>query len=304
MAVELYILGSGSATPTLGRNPSAQLLRLINTDVLIDCGEGTQTQLLRFHLKTSKIRHIFISHLHGDHYLGLPGLLSSMHLMGRKEPVTIFGPPALKEILDFQFQVSETVLKFPLVFVPTQDQSPQKLAEIGGFSVESFPLNHRIPCTGFLFKEIPRRGHLITEVLKRYEVPVALYKEIKAGADYCTPDGNRIPNSVLVKPGPSPISYAYCSDTAPRADIQEFIQGVTWLYHEATFLHELEARAIETFHTTAKQAGEIARNAGVKKLLLGHFSSRYREVNSLRKEAENHFQPVVTVEDGMKFELV
>ena len=301
MSIELHILGSGSATPIPGRNPTAQLLKLDQTDVLIDCGEATQIQMIRFKQKPSKIKVILISHLHGDHYLGLPGLLSSMHLMGRREAIHIYGPPPLQEILEFQFRVSETVLKFPLHFHPTQDQELAHLTEIGGFDVFSFPLNHRIPTTGFLFKEKPRRGHLITDLLKQYQVPVEKYKEIKAGADFITQEGNLIPNQVLVKAATPSISYAYCSDTAPTKSTLEVIRGVDWLYHEATFLHELIGRATETFHTTALQAGEIARDAEAKNLIIGHFSSRYRDVRPLKAEASRAFDQVIAAEDGMKF---
>ena len=303
MSIELHILGSGSATPIPGRNPTAQLLKLDQSEVLIDCGEGTQIQMLRFRHKASRIKVILISHLHGDHYLGLPGLLSSMHLMGRKEPVHLFGPPQLKEILDFQFKVSETVLKFPLHFHPTQDVEVAHLTEFCGFDIYSFPLNHRIPTTGFLFKEKPRRGHLITEMLRQYKIPVEMYKEIKAGADFITTDGNLIPNHLLVKPSTPSISYAYCSDTAPTLSTLNVIKGVDWLYHEATFLHELIDRATETFHTTAKQAGEIAQSAGVKNLIIGHFSSRYRDLKPLQNEAALAFDQVIAAEDGMKFTL-
>jgi ribonuclease Z len=301
MSIELHILGSGSATPIPGRNPTAQLLKLDQLDVLIDCGEGTQIQMIRFKQKPSRIKIILISHLHGDHYLGLPGLLSSMHLMGRREAIHIYGPPPLQEILEFQFKVSETVLRFPLHFHPTQDKEFAHLTEILGFDIFSFPLSHRIPTTGFLVKEKPRRGHLITDLLKQYEVPIEKYKDIKAGADFVTLDGNIIPNQVLVKASTPSISYAYCSDTAPTKEILNTIRNVDWLYHEATFLHELLDRATETFHSTAKQAGEIARDAVVKNLIIGHFSSRYRDVRPLKLEAEMAFKNVTAAEDGMKF---
>lgn len=303
MPAELHILGCGSATPTPGRNPTSQFLRLNQTDILIDCGEGTQIQMLRFRIKPMKIRHIFISHLHGDHYLGLPGLISSMHLMGRKEGLTVYGPPELKEILDFQFKVSETHLNFPLYFVETNPNGKNLLTESGGFKIYSFPLRHRIPCTGFLLVENPPRRKLRPEMMKAYQVPVDAFKSIKMGEDFIRDDGTRIANAVLTHPGASPITYAYCSDTSPDEGVLEHIRGADYLYHEATFLHELLERARETYHTTALQAGEIALKAGVKQLFIGHYSSRYRDIKPLVDEAVLQFQNTQAVEDGMIIQL-
>lgn len=304
MPAELHILGCGSATPTPGRNPTAQFIRLNQTDILIDCGEGTQIQMLRFRIKPMKIRHVFISHLHGDHYLGLPGLISSMHLMGRKESLTVYGPPELEEILNFQFRVSETRLNFPLHFVQTQTDGKQFLVETGGFKIYSFPLKHRIPCTGFLLQENTPRRKLRPEMMKAYQVPVDAFRPIKDGADYTQADGTVIPNARLTFPGLRPVSYAYCSDTAPDEEVLEVIRGADYLYHEATFLHELLERAQETYHTTAQQAGEIAREAGVGKLFIGHYSSRYRDIKPLQEEASVQFQNTLAVEDGMVIHLL
>jgi ribonuclease Z len=304
MPAELFILGSGSATPTLSRNPSAQLLRLNQTDVLIDCGEGAQLQMLRFRLKPSRIRAIFISHMHGDHYLGLPGLISSMHLMGRKERLTVYGPPELWPILDEQFRVSETQLRFPLHFVAIEGDGLQCLTDIGGFQVFSFPLNHRIPCHGFLFRELPHRRHLLMDRVQQAQVPVQFYKALKDGEDYVSSQGERIANTWLTKASSAPVSYAYCSDTAPFEGLRAIVQDVDYLYHEATFLHELEGRARETFHTTAREAGALARQAGVRQhLYIGHFSSRYREIDALQAEAFAEFAKTTAVHDGDHFIL-
>lgn len=250
-----------------------------------------------------KIKHIFISHLHGDHYLGLPGLISSMHLMGRKEGLTVYGPPELKEILDFQFKVSETHLNFPLYFVETNPNGKNLLTDSGGFKIYSFPLRHRIPCTGFLLVENPSRRKLRPEMMKAYKVPVDAFRAIKMGEDFVSADGTTISNAVLTLPGTMPITYAYCSDTTPDLDVLEYIRGADYLYHEATFLHELLERAQETYHTTALQAGEIARKAEVKQLLIGHYSSRYRDIKPLVDEAVLQFQHTLAVEDGMVIQL-
>jgi ribonuclease Z len=297
---ELFILGCGSATPTVYRNPSAQLLRLESTDVLIDCGEGTQMQLLKYKLKSSRIHSIFISHLHGDHYLGLPGLLSSMHLLGRKQALHLYGPKELFEVLDLQFRVSETDLRFELVQHPIECFEKQKIAELEGFNIYTFPLNHRIPCFGFQFVEQPKHGSLKMEMVANYRIPVSELKAIKAGGDYRTPDGTLIPNSLLLKPAPLPVSYAYCSDTAYDISVVEAVRHSTWLYHEATFLHALKDRAVETFHSTAVEAAQVAKEAAVQELIIGHFSSRYRETEDLEAEARSVFKPSRAAFDGLQ----
>jgi ribonuclease Z len=300
---ELFILGCGSATPTTFRNPSAQLLRFESTEVLIDCGEGTQIQLLKHKLKSSRIHSIFISHLHGDHYLGLQGLLSSMHLLGRKQALHLYGPSALFKLLDLQFELSETDLRYSLVYHAIDCASKQHIAELEGFDVYTFPLNHRIPCFGFQFVEKPKTGSLRMDMVAQYRIPVSEFKNIKAGADFITANQSLIPNSLLLKPAPASVSYAYCSDTAYDEAVIKAIHGTTWLYHEATFLHELKERAVETFHSTTIEAAQVAQNAEIKELIIGHFSSRYRETELLEMEAKSVFPNTRAAFDGMQVVL-
>lgn len=303
MPIELTILGSGSATPTLSRNPSGQLLRIHDQDLLIDCGEGTQMQLLRFQHRINRIKAVFISHLHGDHYLGLPGLISSMHLTGRVSPLTVYGPAVLEQIMRLQFSVSQTVLRFPLEFIPTHPEKPAPVADFAGFTVSSFPLHHRIPCTGFLFREKPHLHNLREDALKAYAIPYHELKAIKQGADYITPEGLVIPNRQLTHEPKPPVSYAYCSDTSPDPQVTAAIQGVDWLYHEATFSDELVSRARDTFHSTAREAGQTAKDAGARHLLIGHFSSRYKDLQPLIDEARGIFPGTEAVYDGMTVRL-
>jgi ribonuclease Z len=300
----LHILGCGSATPTPYRNPTAQVLQFEQFSVLIDCGEGTQMQMLKYKVKSSRIHSIFISHLHGDHYLGLPGLISSMHLLGRKHALHIYAPKALFELLEMQFQMSETHLQFPLHLHTVECVVKEKIAEIDGFEVFTFPLSHGIPCFGFQFIQKPKTGSLNMEMIERYNIPVSEFKKIKSGADYSTPAGTVIPNSILVKPNAAALSYAYCSDTAPCETVIEAVTGSTWLYHEATFLHELKQRAVETFHSTALEAATAAKKAGVKNLIIGHFSSRYRETTLLEAEANTIFPQTIAAQDGLQVTLV
>jgi ribonuclease Z len=300
---ELFILGCGSATPTSYRNPSAQLLRFESADVLIDCGEGTQMQLLKHKLKSSRIHSIFISHLHGDHYLGLQGLLSSMHLLGRKQSLHLYGPSDLLKILDLQFELSETDLRYSLVFHAIDCETKHQIAELEGFDVFAFPLNHRIPCFGYQFVEKPKAGSLRMDMVAKYRIPVEEFKRIKEGGDFITADNSIIPNSLLLKAGPAPVSYAYCSDTAYNEAVVEAVRGSTWLYHEATFLHDLKARAIETFHSTSLEAAQVAQKAGVQELIIGHFSSRYRDTELLELEARSVFPNARAAFDGMQVVL-
>lgn len=300
---ELFILGCGSATPTAYRNPSAQLLRFETADVLIDCGEGTQVQLLKNKHKSSRIHSIFISHLHGDHYLGLQGLLSSMHLLGRKQALHLYAPSALFKLIDLQFELSETDLRYTLIYHAIDCESKQHIAELEGFDVYTFPLNHRIPCFGFQFVEKPKSGSLRMDMVAQYRIPVSEFKNIKAGADFITANQSLIPNSLLLKPAPASVSYAYCSDTAYDEAVIKAIHGTTWLYHEATFLHELKERAVETFHSTTIEAAQVAQNAEIKELIIGHFSSRYRETELLEMEAKSVFPNTRAAFDGMQVVL-
>lgn len=263
---ELTILGCSSATPTSTRNPSAQLLNIAERFFLIDCGEATQIQLRKYRIKFQKINHIFISHLHGDHYLGLMGLLSSMHLLGRTNELHLYCPPELQEIIEIQLKHSQTWLKYKVVYHPHRYITNDLIFEDNKVEVRTVVLNHRIPCCGFLFKEKP----LLSNISKNtYE----------------------------------PRSYAYCSDTCYDERILEAIQGVNLLYHEATFMNEMLDRAKETYHSTTIQAATIAQKAQVKQLMIGHYSARYKELGPLLEEAKSVFKDTLLAEEGLSISV-
>jgi ribonuclease Z len=303
MKFEVTILGSSSSTPIFNRNPSAQLLNVNEKFILIDCGEATQNQLLHFGLKASRIDHIFISHLHGDHYLGLVGLLSSLHLNGRTKPMDIFGPPELKEIIDIQFKHSQTFLRYPLNFNVTNPNLSQKIFENHDLIVESFPLDHRIPCTGFRFSEKQRLRKIIKEKVDQLEIPTDMIPLIKKGQNFTDRKGKLHLSADLTTDAAQPKVYAYCSDTICSWKYINNIKNADTLYHEATFMHDMLPRAEETFHTTALQAAEIAIKSNAKKLLIGHFSARYRELEPLLEEARSLFPSTLLAIEGMTFEI-
>ncbi|WP_316808753.1 ribonuclease Z [Pedobacter agri] len=301
MKFEVTILGSSSATPVFNRNPSAQLLNCNEKFYLIDCGEGTQQQLTKYNLKAARIDYIFISHLHGDHYFGLIGLLSSLHLNGRVKPMQIFGPKPLLEILEIQFKYSDTTLRYPLEFFPTEADESRQIFENQDLIVKTVILNHRIPTTGFIFQQKPRQRKLIKE--KTDDIPMAYYTALKKGIDVELPTGEILKSEDYTTPADLPRSYAYCSDTMFDERYFETIKGCDTLYHEATFMHDLIDRAHETHHTTALQAGEIAKINGVKKLLIGHFSSRYKTLQMLLEEAQSVFDNTDLAVEGRTFQL-
>ena len=281
---ELIILGCSSATPTSSRNPSAQLLNIAERFFLIDCGEATQIQLRRYKLKFQRINHIFISHLHGDHYLGLPGLLSSMHLLGRTNDLHLYCPPELEEIIQMQFKHSQTFLKFKIIYHAHNYINNDLIFEDTKVEVRTILLNHRIPTCGFIFREKPLLANISKDILQKYQIPVEQILAIKKGADYMSPQGSLIANDLLVTRRYKPRSYAFCSDTCYDESIIEYIKGVNLLYHEATFMNDMIARAKETYHTTALQAGTIAQKAEVFQLMIGHYSARYKDLQPLLTE--------------------
>lgn len=300
---DLLILGSSSASPTSERNPSAQLLNIAERFFLIDCAEGTQVQLRKYKAKFQSIDHIFISHLHGDHFFGLPGLLSSMHLLGRKQDITIYCPKELKGIIDLINKVSETTFNYTVHWKFTDDKGLNLLFEDSKVEVYSFPLKHRIYCTGFLFKEKPLPRKIDKFKLDQLEVSTSEILKLRKGMDVLNDNGVLIKNEEVTLDPAKARSYAYCSDTIYNPAICDFIKGVDLLYHESTFLEEHAARAKKTYHTTAKQAAEIAKNANVKKLLMGHFSVRYGHLESFVNEASVIFNNCELAIDGKKIEI-
>jgi ribonuclease Z len=301
MKFEVTILGSSSATPVFNRNPSAQLLNCNEKYYLIDCGEGTQQQLTKYNLKAARIDYIFISHLHGDHYFGLIGLLSSLHLNGRIKPMQIFGPKPLLEILEIQFKYSDTVLRYPIEFFPIEADESRQIFENSDLTVKTIVLNHRIPTTGFIFQQKKRQRKLIKD--KTDEVPMAYYTALKKGIDVELPNGDILRSEDYTIEADAPRCYAYCSDTLFDESYFATIKNCDTLYHEATFMHDLLDRAKETHHTTALQAAEVAKINGVKKLLIGHFSSRYKTLQMLLEEAQSVFENTELAVEGRTFHL-
>lgn len=304
MKFELTILGSSSATPIYNRNPSAQLLNINEKHYLIDCGEGTQQQLMRYGFRFQKIDHIFISHLHGDHYLGLIGLLSSMHLNGRTKALKLFGPPELKEILDLNFKHSLTTLRYPLEFNATQALSSEIIFQNSDVRVETLILNHRIACTGFKFTLKQRLPRIRPDKVEELQIPTEYRELIKKGFPFTDQSGKVHPSSELTTPPDEPRSYAYCSDTLCDWTYLEQLKGLNLLYHEATFMQDMLERAKETFHTTTLEAGEIAQKAGVKQLVIGHFSARYKELQPLLDEARSLFPDTELAIEGKTFPIL
>ncbi len=293
---EVHILGCGSALPTTRHNATSQIVRICNKQFMIDCGEGTQLQMRRSHIHFSFVSHIFISHLHGDHCFGLIGLISTFGLLGRTAPLHIYADPLLQRLMQPQLNFFCNGLKYPLHFHNIDATKQAVIYEDKSITVETIPLQHRIPCCGFLFKEKPKKRHLIASMIEYYNIPNHLRAGIKEGNDYTTTDGTIIPNSRLTTDADPSRSYAFCSDTLPCPGIAEQIKEVNLLYHEATFAEAEESRAKETFHSTARQAAQIAKAANVKQLVIGHFSSRYKDDEPLLKEAKEVF-PATSLAD-------
>lgn len=301
MKFEVTILGSSSATPIFNRNPTAQVLNINEKLYLVDCAEGTQQQMLRFEVKASRIDYIFISHLHGDHYLGLVGLLSSMHLNGRTRLLTIFCPPALKEIVDLQLKYSETTLQYPIEFIFTNADAAEVILDNPDILVETIPLDHRIPCTGFLFREKKRLRKIIKDRIEELNIPVQYFTALKNGKDYEAADGTIYKNDTLTVDSAQPKTYAYCSDTLYHNKYFAQINAASLLYHEATFLHEMLERANHTHHTTALQAAQVALQTNAQKLIIGHFSARYKTLNEFLEEAQSVFPDTELAVEGKTF---
>lgn len=301
MKFEVTILGSSSATPVFNRNPSAQLLNCNEKYYLIDCGEGTQLQFTKYNLKAARIDCIFISHLHGDHYFGLIGLLSSLHLNGRIKPMQIFGPKPLLEILEIQFKYSDTNLRYSIEFFPIEADESRQIFENQDLIVKTIILNHRIPATGFIFQQKQRQRKIIKD--KAVSIPMAYYTALKKGIDVELPSGEILKSNDYTTPADPPRSYAYCSDTMYDERYFPIIKGCDTLYHEATFMHELLDRANETHHTTALQAGEVAKINGVKRLIIGHFSSRYKTLQMLLEETQSVFEQTELAVEGRTYQL-
>lgn len=289
--------------PTPNRFSTAQVLNVLERFFLIDCGEGTQIQLRKFGVRYTRINHIFISHLHGDHFLGLFGLISSLNLLDRKQPLNIYGPFRLKELLDQFLSTFDHPLGFKIEFHPHKYEGKQLLFEDEMVKVEAFPLRHRVPTCGFVFTEKKRLKTIRKEKIEAFHIPIREIQGIKEGADFIDEHGTVHKNKELTIEPPEPRSYAFVSDTAKNLQIVKYIKGVDLLYHEATFADEGKKRAKQTGHSTARQAGEIAREAQVKKLIIGHFSNRYKKLDELLEQAREEFPETYLAVDGEDFDV-
>lgn len=294
----INILGCGSALPTTRHLATSQIVDLRDNLYMIDCGEGTQVQMRRMRVRFGRLAHIFISHLHGDHCFGLPGLISTLGMLGRTGELVVHGPKEVETYLRPVMDLFCRGMEFEVRFNPVDTRSHSLVMEDRSLSVYSIPLKHRIPTCGYLFAEKPKEAHIIREMTDFYQVPVRCMKDIKQGQDYVTPEGEVVPNSRLTRPAAPPKRYAFCSDTAYNRSIIPIIEGADLLYHEATFAECDLARAKETFHSTARQAAEIARDAHVKRLVIGHYSARYEDLSELHREAEAVFPGTILGNEG------
>jgi ribonuclease Z len=303
MNFTVTILGSGAAIPTSDRNPTAHLVEVRNRLMLLDCGEGTQMQLRKSAYKFQKISHIFISHLHGDHYFGLIGLLNTLHLLGRTKELHLYGILPLIGIINLQLDLSRTLLAYPLVFHPIETENPSLIMDDEEITVSTIPLDHRVPTCGFLITEKPEKRKILKEFLTKTKVPIQFFDRIKEGEDYMDDNGNVYPNRMITEDPPQVRSYAYCTDTAYFESIIPLVKHCDLLYHEATFMEDKAADAHAKFHSTAREAATIALKAGVKKLVLGHYSARYKEVDLLLDEALQVFPNTILGQDGMRIDI-
>lgn len=297
-------MGCGAALPLPGRNPTAQVINVHEKQFLFDCGEGTQIALRSKRIRMMRIDHICISHLHGDHYLGLPGLIFTFNLLGRTRPLNLYGPPRLKQILDLHLEAGEGRLDFPLHFHATSLDGPEVLFEDGSLKLESFPVRHRIPTTGFLLREKPREPGVRRDWVKAHALEPSEILALKRGEDVVRADGQTIAFSDACHSVPKTRSYAFAADTRYWEAVAEYVQGVDVLYHEATFGASMKKRAEKTYHSTATQAARIAKMAGVGRLVMGHVSARYSTFEGLLAEAQEVFSNTVMAEDGMRIDVV
>jgi len=303
MSFKLTILGCNSAIPIPGRNPTSQVLNIDNKLFLIDCGEGTQRELIKNKIKHQRINHIFISHLHGDHYFGLIGLLTTMHLMGRQKEIHIYAHKELKNIIDLQLSASNTELRYALFFHSIPIEQEKVLFEDDNVIIRSLILEHRIACSGFLFRQKQGNKKIIKEKVQDYNIPINEIIKIKSGSDFQLEDGTIIPNSKLTIPSQPPHSYCYCTDTQYVDANINSIQDVTVLYHETTFMLDLQEKANETKHSTTLDAANMAIKSNVKALIIGHYSSRYRDLNKLFLETKKYFANTYLALDGTTFDF-
>ena len=301
---KIHILGCGSALPTLKHNASSQLIEMRGKCFMVDCGEGAQMQFRRSHIHFSKLNAIFISHMHGDHCFGLMGLLSTLGMLGSTSKLRIYAPKDYEPLFRQQVEFFMQTMEYEMEMIPVDTEKQQVIYEDHSLTVETVPLQHRVPCCGFIFREKPTLPHIRRDMIDYYGIPVSQINNIKNGADWTNEDGDVIPNARLVQPADSPRSYAYCSDTRFVPGLKEKVKGVTVLYHESTYTSDQEDRAKIYYHSTARQAATIAAGAGVGTLLLGHYSARYNDEQVLLQEAKAVFEHSILSQEGMVFDVV
>ena len=297
----ITILGNNSALSIQNRHQTAQIITNDEHQFLVDCGESTQIQMQRYKIKKSKISHIFISHLHGDHYYGLPGLLNSYSLTNRKDPLHLYATPALKEVIDLQMKVSDSSFGYEFIFHPITEAG--MLLSLPGITVSCFPVTHRIPCWGFVFNEKEKLRNINVEKATEQHIPIEAYKSLKHGEDVVNTKGDIIKNEWVTHEGSAPKSYAFCADTRYDETIIPHIRNADLIYHESTYLDDQVEKAELRYHSTSSQAATIALKAGAKKLLLGHFSSKYEDLNSFEQEAKRIFDNTEVSREGVSYIL-
>ncbi|HPQ09298.1 MAG TPA: ribonuclease Z [Bacteroidia bacterium] len=299
---EIHILGTSSAIPAFDRYPTSQFIQVNGSYILVDCGEGTQMQLRKYHLPFARIDVILISHLHGDHIFGLPGLLTSLSLLQRQKELIIIAPPALSEILNTIFKHSEAKINYPIQFIFT-NQKVEKIFENEKFSIYTIPLKHRVPTTGFVIQEKEQDRKIIKEKIKEYNIPIHQFNKLKKGFDAEDENGNIIKNEIVTTPPPIPRKYVYFSDTAPLKNLPEITKNANILYHETTFKKEHQNLAELTLHSTTIDAANTAIQMNAQKLIIGHYSSRYEKLDDLLTETKSIFENTELATEGKKFSL-
>jgi len=300
----VHILGCGCALPTAKHNPSSQVVEIRGKMFMVDCGEGTQLQLRRSHIRFTNISAVFISHMHGDHCFGLLGMISTFGLLGRTRSLHLYAPSGMEKILKTELDAYCNGYDYEVIFHGVDTKTQNVIYEDRSLTVETIPLEHRVPCCGYLFREKPTLPHIRRDMIDFYGIPISQIDNIKNGAGYTTEDGRVIDNSRLVLPADPPRSYAYCSDTKYIPSLHERLKDVNLLYHESTYMHEDLAKAEKYCHTTAHQAAQVAHDANAKRLLLGHFSSRYSDENLLLKEALDVFPNTQLANEGDSIEVI
>ena len=299
--LSVTILGNNSAVPAFNRHPTSQVVTQDGINYLVDCGEGTQIQMIKYKIRRGKISHIFISHLHGDHYFGLVGLLHTFGLLTHKQELHVYGPAPLQQIIEIQMKVAETQLPYPLYFHTLTENAV--LVDNEKIRINCFRTTHRIECYGFLFEEKEGKRKLLIDKVRKHNIPISFYSSLQNGLDYITPRGQKIPNDAVTTASEKGKKYAYCADTRYDESLIPILYGADMIYHETTYLDNMRDKAYERFHATTRQAAQIARMAMVKKLVIGHFSSKYSSLEQFESEAREVFPNTVLAEEGMVYEI-